>query len=222
MSALRRYEIILLAAALVTLLLTWSWARQQASRVPDRYEVAADLRAAEPDPVVKLTAARRSAATPEHEDFAEAWQNPPSQARGLEWVYDVFTPPEIYYDQRSREFSVTPPKVPDAVMPVDSAPELAAAPSEPFRLQLVGFVGGEGTYRGMFENLATTEHFLARSGRDVPELGVSIVDFQVQRVRRETPDRMPANELIATAIVRDERSGADIVLTNLERAYVRP
>jgi len=98
----------------------------------------------------------------------------------------VFTPPEIYYDGRSREFSVTPPTTSEAAARDDSRP----APAAPFRLQLVGFVGGEGSYRGMFENLATTEHFLARSGRALPELEVTIRDFQVQRVRRESPDGM--------------------------------
>jgi len=150
-----------------------------------------------------------------------AWSAPISQARGAEWVYDVFTPPEIYYDPRSKEFTVTPPRAPAAELPDDDGPAPAVRPTA-FRLQLVGFVGGEGNYLGTFENLGTTEHILARGGRALPELGLTIRDFQVKSVRRESADSMAANELVATAVVRDERTGADVVLTNLERVYLRP
>src|SRR5947209_1707798 len=39
----------------------------------------------------------------------ETWPAPPSQSRGREWIYDTFTPPEIFYHARTRQFTVKPP-----------------------------------------------------------------------------------------------------------------
>jgi hypothetical protein len=209
MRRLPNYEKVLVAVALAALLLACAWTRQNAPR----------LMSMTAGPLVQaLPYAAVAGGTAETEN--PDWDRPPAQKRGPDWVYEMFTPPEIYYDGRSREFSVTPPVTPGPE--TETNPEPAVAPLEPFRLQLVGFVGGEGSYLGAFENVATTEHILARSGRTLPELAVTIRDFQVKRVRREPDDSMPTSELIATAVVRDERTGDDVVLTNLERAYVRP
>jgi hypothetical protein len=203
------YEKILVALTTCTLLLAGAWARYNAPHLA--------LASARPlihgVPYLAATGGTAAAESPE-------WSRPSSQKRGTDWVYEMFTPPEIYYDGRSQEFSVKPPLTADPE--TEAHPEPVVAPMEPFRLQLVGFVGGEGSYLGTFENVATSEHILARSGRAVPELAVTIRDFQVKRVRREPDDSMPTSELIATAVVRDERTGDDVVLTNLERAYVRP
>ena len=203
------YEKILMALAMSALLLAGAWARYNA---PQLAQANARL-LIHAVPYVAVTGGTAAAENSE-------WSRPSSQKRGADWVYEMFTPPEIYYDGRSQEFSVKPPLT--AGPETEAHPEPVVAPMEPFRLQLVGFVGGEGSYLGTFENVATSEHILARTGRTLPDLALTIRDFQVKRVRREPDDSMPTSELIATAIVRDERTGDDVILTNLERAYVRP
>lgn len=209
MPAIRHLEKLLLVVALGALLVAVAWARRHA---PPPVLIPARV----PTSGVAYTPTGSGMEATEN----PGWNQPSPQARGAEWVYELFTPPEIYYDPRSREFSVKPPVTAGPEEQSHAAP--LVAPPEPFRLQLVGYVGGEGSYLGTFENLATTEHILARTGRTLPELGVTIRDFQVKRVRREPDDSMPTSELIATAVVRDERTGEDVVLTNLERAYARP
>src|SRR5438876_1315451 len=93
---------------------------------------------------------------------AELWSPPPAQRGGTRWVYDVFTPPEIFYDARLRAFSVTPPTTAIARDEQGGSPGVAAAPMNIqlvgvkralFRLQLIGFVGTDGGYLGLFENM---------------------------------------------------------------------
>ena len=40
---------------------------------------------------------------------AETWGAPGPQSRGRDWIYDAFTSPEIFYNARSRQFTVRPP-----------------------------------------------------------------------------------------------------------------
>ena len=40
---------------------------------------------------------------------AETWVSPSAQSKGRDWVYDAFTPPEIFYNARSKRFTVKPP-----------------------------------------------------------------------------------------------------------------
>src|SRR5690606_4525964 len=36
----------------------------------------------------------------------QTWAGPPALSRGREWVYEVFTPPEIFYDVETHRFRV--------------------------------------------------------------------------------------------------------------------
>lgn len=150
----------------------------------------------------------------------DAWVPPAPQSRGRDWVYDMFTPPEIFYSSRSQLFSVKPPP-----SGVDEAPveafglELVGIRPEPFRLQLIGYVGGEGNWRGTFENLVSGEVFLAAAGRRVADLALNIRSLEVQAVPVALPDSMTTRQRVATAVVRDERTGRDITLTHRERRF---
>jgi len=90
---------------------------------------------------------------------AEAWTPPPPQTRGRDWVYDTFTPPEIFYHARARQFTVKPPMgIVEEEAPVEAfGLELVDVRPEAFRLQLVGYYGETGNWRGTFQNLLTGE-----------------------------------------------------------------
>lgn len=174
----------------------------------------------------KLPASAESAYAPVGRDApevkTETWEPPAPQRAGREWVYEVFTAPEIFYSERSKQFSVAPPEAEPsatAAEPAEFGLELVSVRRDPFRLQLVGYVGGEGTYRGLFENVATTETLLAGGGRKLPALALTILDFAVRRQPVAMPDSMSTSRLVATAAVRDERTGQTITLTDTERFY---
>ncbi|MFZ9747293.1 MAG: hypothetical protein ACO3G4_11750 [Opitutaceae bacterium] len=150
----------------------------------------------------------------------EAWAAPAPQSRGREWVYDAFSPPEIYYNSRSRQFSVKPPA---SLVEGDAAEpfglELVAVRPEPFRLQLIGYVGGTGNWRGTFHNARTGEVFLAAAGRRLPALGLTIRSLDVGTQPVAVAESMTTRQRVASALVRDEQAGRDVLLTHRERVY---
>lgn len=209
----RNSDKILCAVALLVLVASGTWVGFKRSDVtaianrPSRVSLdAADYAAAGIDaPAVET----------------KLWPNPAERARSREWVYDVFTPPVIYYNSQSGEFSVTPPVITAVEPEVEPAKpfgiELVEVKLNPFRLQLVGYVGGPGNYRGMFENPATQETVLARAGKTFPEMGLTVRSFEVARQRVEIPDSMPVTQMVATAVVVDDRTGEVVQLSTLER-----
>jgi hypothetical protein len=149
-----------------------------------------------------------------------SWAPPGAEARGEKWIFELFTPPEIYFDPKSQNFFVSPPKPSAVAAPSEFGLELLSVRREPFRLQLVGFIGDNESASGTFENLVTSEHFLARSRRSVPDLEVTIQDFMVARQRVDASDPASPSERVAIATVRDERTNEVQTLTNRERAFV--
>ena len=150
----------------------------------------------------------------------DTWNQPVAQSRGRDWVYDAFTPPEIFYNARAKHFTVKPPLGAGEETPEEPfGLELAAVRPEPFRLQLIGYVGSEGDWRGTFQNVASGEVFLGAAGRRVPNLALSIKRLAVATVDVKLPESMTTRQRIATAVVRDERTGKDVTLTHRERQF---
>lgn len=149
----------------------------------------------------------------------KTWPVAPSQTRGAEWIYDVFTPPEIYYSEATKQFSVTPPVVPLVIPEVESpfGVSLVQVKQDAFRLQLVGYIGGEGDYRGTFEDTISGETGVGRTGKVFPKLGLTIKSFEVKRNKIITKESMPVYDTVATAVVVDTKTGEEITLTNKTR-----
>lgn len=153
------------------------------------------------------------------------WVAPEPMSRGTDWVYDVFTPPEVYYDAQSGQFRLTPPSREVAISPnVISRTEvrpgltLHAVEREQFPLQLIGFVGEMGNYLGTFENKVTHETLLLREGAVVDALQMAVREFRVEQVAREIPDSMTVKERQAVAVIYDERTGEQTLLRQGEKA----
>lgn len=148
-----------------------------------------------------------------------SWERPVSQSRGENWVFDVFTPPVLYYNPASREFTVTPPELiaADKFDPWKSFEiELIEVRQRPYRLQLVGYAGEDGNYVASFEYIPTGEVLLAREGSRLSEAGVKVVSFEVKQMEVEQEGSMPVYEKVGLARLHDFESGEDIYLTNLE------
>ena len=150
---------------------------------------------------------------------AETWGAPGPQSRGRDWIYDAFTSPEIFYNARSRQFTVRPPSSlaePEAIEEAFGL-ELVSVRPEPFRLQLIGYIGEAGAWRGTFENLQTGEVFMGVAGQRVPKLGLTIVSFEVTPQPIALQQSMTTRQRVALARVRDERTGRETLLTHRER-----
>jgi hypothetical protein len=172
-------------------------------------------------PQVELATTPYVSAAPEAPPVkTDTWAAPVAQSRGRDWIYDAFTPPEIFYNARSKQFTVKPPS---SLLDEDAQEtfglELIAVRPEPFRLQLIGYVGGEGNWRGMFQNLVTGQVFLASSGHRVPALALTVRSLDVSAQPIRMGESMTTRQRIATAVVRDDQAGRDITLTHRERVF---
>ncbi|MEX2045404.1 MAG: hypothetical protein WD941_08630, partial [Opitutus sp.] len=148
------------------------------------------------------------------------WPQPMPQSRGPEWIYDAFTPPEILFHVSSRQFTVRPP---ESLLPDEAGGEfgleLVSVRSEPFRLQLIGYAGGDGTWCGTFENEKSGEVIVAGSGRQIPKLGLTIRRVDVRTQPLVLAQSMTTLQRVATAVVQDDRSGRQVVLPFRERGF---
>ncbi|MDO8539543.1 MAG: hypothetical protein Q7S40_03820 [Opitutaceae bacterium] len=149
----------------------------------------------------------------------DTWATPGPQSRGREWVFDAFTPPEIYYNARSKQFTVRPPSSLAEEEEEEFGIELVAVRPEPFRLQLIGYFGDEGRFLGTFENLLSGETFLAGPGRRMPNLAVSIKSLEVKPQPVAVGEGATSRQRVATAVVFDEKTKREVVLTHRERKF---
>jgi len=162
----------------------------------------------------------RPAALSNPETNTEVWTAPIANESGGEWLFDVFTPPVIFYDVANHAFSVTPP---DAGTGEARGPqsafglELVEVKRTPYRIQLVGYVGSEGDYIATFEDVEAGSTFLARPGRTVEEPGMTLRTFTVEKVRDDSGGGTVVQDTRATAVIRDLRQNRDVTLVQKVR-----
>lgn len=154
---------------------------------------------------------------------SKQWPQATSQKAGTEWLFDVFTPPVIYYNVQTKKFTVEPPVFPPPGSgggppppPPPPSPEfglqLVKVAQPLFRLQLVGYVGEGASARGNFENQLTGEIIFGTKGKKLPDLNLEIVSFAAERRRIpvEGGTELVVTEAVAT--VRDTVTGVETKL----------
>jgi len=147
------------------------------------------------------------------------WTEPAAQKRGRGWVYDVFTPPSLYYDARARLLSAIPAAEAARTDPTEAAPdlELLTVRRGPFRLQLVGYAGAADDRRGIFANIDTGETVIGREGGRLAGQGLTLKSLSLKCPDAGTGESAVTGDLVATAIVTDELTHEDLVLTTREQ-----
>lgn len=144
---------------------------------------------------------------------AAQWPKPLPQSGGQDWVYELFTPPAIYYSPLAGTFTVMPP-IPDAGA---IGFELVAVELEPYRLQLAGYYGNPDELVGAFTSRHLAAPLLGRNGRHFPELGLTLRNLEVRKVPVDAGDVVPAFEVAAIATLFDERAGTVVTLDSRVR-----
>ncbi len=143
-----------------------------------------------------------------------SWAPPEPQSAGPEWVYEVFTPPRIYYHEEQDRFVPTPPGPrvdPEDVIRV----EFVGFEEQPYRIQLTGYAGREGDYLITLLNRETGEMIVTRQGREIPDAEIRIEGFRVDR--RENNGVVSR---VARAVLFDQRSGEEVTLREEETLYL--
>ena len=145
------------------------------------------------------------------------WPAPSPLPRGRSWVYDVFTPPDIYYDKTTEKFRAVLLGVPVVAESREFGLVLLEVNQTPFPLQLMGYAGAGARARGVFfEDTQASESFLGASGEEVPELNLKVVDFSASEQRIEVPGETTRVVNLATAIVQDTATNHEYRLSNQE------
>lgn len=198
------YERILLAAGLAALLaaVAWTWRQEQALAV---------ARPVVTEPVL-YGGAYVVAKPPPSGETGVSWRKAPAQSAGGAWVYELFTPPTIYYHASTRSFAATPLAVPGRAGEAEPKAELLAVRFEPYRLQLTGYFGVEGGYVAAFALPGSAEVVLARAGQRFAQLGLTLKNFEVRKVRLDHDDPWPVYDVAGWALLQDERTGAEVTL----------
>ena len=103
----------------------------------------------------------RPSALPAAVERKQPWVAPSAQSAGDGWIYEVFTPPVVFYDRQAASFSVTPA---GAARGDDRefALELISVRRELFRVQLSGYAGVPGSYTAIFTRPGKPGPLLAR------------------------------------------------------------
>lgn len=145
------------------------------------------------------------------------WAPPRSQSSGSDWIFEVFTPPTIYFDPAEKAFTVTPPLA--AVEEDPFGLELLEVARELYRLQYAGHAGGRNHYLIELVDPATGAFFRGKVGDVFPEAAFAIEAFSVERqtVRPPDPDGTPYIQNTVRLIVADWRLHKSIELTSAPR-----
>lgn len=172
-------------------------------------------------PVPASSACHAASGQPGSHGAPRCWVEPAAQRRGPGWIYDLFTPPAVHYDQRSRTLTATPaPQLVSAdTDEVLLDLELLEVRREPFRLQLVGYAGGPGELRGIFLDVRKGETAIGRAGDHLAGCGLSVRRLAVTAGGGGFRDGAETGEPMAVATVADEVTGNEVVLTSRGRCW---
>lgn len=209
-----RSDRILLGA----MLLAFLWMGFQAYQ---RFSLIDTVSAGDPMPGVAARPYQPNPATPLR-IVTQTWEKAPPQSSGKEWVYDVFTPPVIYYNPVTLQFTVSPPEF---ARPVEFTEdtfdlELLEVRPQPFRLQLVGYIGREGDHLASFESVSTGATMTGRPGKRFPSVGVTLRSFELRKEAIPAGGSTPVFDTVAVAVVYDEETGEDWLLTDKTKAML--
>ena len=153
---------------------------------------------------------------PSSESHEANWPEPVAQSAGPEWIYDVFTPPEIYIDKDGNfvptGWKPTPPPPPFGIY-------LAEIERKRYRIQLEGYIEEDRSDSSktllLLLNEESQKQVRARPGDERPEAEFELLNFDIQRIR----DGDSSIEIVAKATIKDQRSGEEVVLTHGEVRY---
>lgn len=152
-----------------------------------------------------------------HSDARVAdWPEPGPQPVGEEWLYYVFTPPQIFIDEQGNFTAIAPVPPPP---PVPFGIYLAEFFQKPYRVQIQGFSGDpkkpEECVIFLFDEERQIRFFI-RPGQTNDEAEVEVVDFVIDR---KVDAAVGEVSITVFATVLDKRTGKTVKLVDGERLF---
>lgn len=151
---------------------------------------------------------------PESEDVEANWPEAVEQSSG--WLYEVFTPPQIFIDAEG-QFSIVPIRPP--APPEPFGVYLADIQRNPYRLQLEGYIEEDTSDVNksllLFFDEEQRRQVRARPGDTTEEHEFEVTDFEIERIRTDDG----GIDKRATATIYDQRRETEIELVHGERRF---
>ena len=156
-------------------------------------------------------------AIPTAEPQQANWPEPVAQSAGPEWIYDVFTPPEIYIDQAGNfvptGWKPAPPPIPFGVY-------LSDIVRKAYRIQLEGYIEEDRSDPSksllLFFDEEADKQVRVRPGNENVASEFKVISFDITRLR----DADGNIEIEAKANILDNRTGKEVILTHGQRLYL--
>lgn len=150
------------------------------------------------------------------------WHDPSAQdSAGLE-LYDIFTPPKIFWNPLEQRLTFEPPVAPPPPTPFGLA--LVNIDREMFRIQLEAYFdspsGDPADTLIQFYNTRLNESVRGKVGEEFPEHGFRIVSFKVDRIIEETEDSTVIRRVPIAVIFDTQEDGRQIELTTESRLFI--
>ena len=146
----------------------------------------------------------------------------PSPQGGPDWIFDIFTPPVIFFDEETGAFTVTPPFQEEAGMVDDFELRLLGIRREPYPFQLVAYAGNPGQYVLTLENLESGKDVFCAPGETLAEHRIRVDRFMETR---EVPPALREGstevfDLVGQATITDLDTNQTYVLRHSQMAYL--
>lgn len=151
---------------------------------------------------------------PTSSDAVTTWPDTTEQSTG--WIYDVFTPPKIFIDEKgafSAEGWVPPPP------PEPFGVYLVEVKRDLYRLQIEGYIEEDRSDASKSLVLLFDEEkqmsVRSRVGQEKTDSEFKLLDFSIERIRESDSEIYKK----AKATLLDTRSGEEVILTEGEKFY---
>jgi len=145
------------------------------------------------------------------------WSSPTPARAAAGWTFDLFTPPAIFYDRTTGQFTVTPAA--SAMKTSAAAIELIAVRRELYRLQLCGYFGEPSAYTAVFTQPGKPGALLGKGGTRFAELALALRKISVRRVPSSEGDPRVFFATDTSAELYDELAGTVVTLHDHEPTF---
>ena len=166
--------------------------------------------------------AYKAVKAPSVEVEVAVWRDPKAQdAAGLE-LYDIFTPPKIFWNPLENRLTFEPPVPPPPPTPFGLG--LVNIEREMFRIQLEAYFGDPNSNSAdtliQFYNTRIGESVRGKVGDSFPEHGFRIKSFRVERSVEESEGSTVLRRIPTAVIVDIENDNREIALTTDSRLFI--
>lgn len=142
-------------------------------------------------------------------EAAVQWTPPVAQSAGPRWIFELFTPPMVYFNRRRGRLTVDPP------LPAPEEPPFGLVLHEivrvPYSVQFRGYSGRRGSYSVELQHLGQGRYHRVRVGQRIPGTDIRLESFRTA----------PSPRVSGMGEAGSEAVGAvEVCLTDPERGFM--